>query len=133
MIKPITKRNSSRRQNTSLFTFIGLLLKCLTADLNSSPLCIVKSWFFCLHPSSTFFTAIEHFVRVNFTSLHIFNIPQVDAHVPSHLRLQVTNQSLIISRREFTQPMNIISCRDHHFVEFYQRRHEFISPLAFYL
>ena len=40
MIKPITKRNSSRRQNTSLFTFIGLLLKCLTADLNSSPSCV---------------------------------------------------------------------------------------------
>ena len=78
-------------------------------------LCIVKA-------GSFVYIRVRHSLprlNISFASIShrciFFNIPQVDAHAPSHLRLQVTNRSLIILRREFTQPMNIISCRDHRF------------------
>ena len=80
-----------------------------------------KSWFFCLHPSSTFFTAIEHHIAAYFSHA------SSQGTRPSHLRLQDTNQSLIFSRRKLTQPMNIFSCRDHRcWWNSYQRGQEFI-------
>ena len=78
-------------------------------------LCIVKAGSFVYIRVSTFFTAIEHFVRVNFTSLHIFKHSTSRCTRTFTPRIASHQSEFNISRREFTQPMNIISCRDHRF------------------